>query len=348
MADSASLSTAPPAYGYIELITWEDGYLRVAGWSLSLDGPFDSIQARNLTTGEPIELQQHERPDLGNAVTFVKDSHRGGFFLQSPQPKRWDGTIDIELIGMRNGQPAGSMRVDVHCPDTPQSFPPTDVMVRATGNPGQNFWRATGIKAANDFLRALGKHTDLSKVGTLLEWGCGSGRLTKHLIDRLPNAKVSGTDIDVEAVEWAGANLKGRFIPCKTEPPLDFADDSFDVICALSVCTHLTKHHQDLWLPELRRITRPGGLCALTTHGEFASRWIFHRPGEYDKVMATGFFDGLADHNLKHVASGDYYRSTFQARDWTVREWGRWFEVVDFVEAGVNNFQDIFVLRRKD
>ena len=90
------------------------------------------------------------------------------------------------------------------------------------------------------------------------------------------------------------------------------------------------------------------GLVALTTHGEFASRWIFHKPGEYDKVMATGFFDGLADHNLKHVASGDYYRSTFQSRDWTTKEWSRWFDVIDYVEAGINNFQDIFVMRAKD
>ncbi|MEZ5963214.1 MAG: class I SAM-dependent methyltransferase [Planctomycetota bacterium] len=337
----------PPAYGYVEAMAYEADALRIEGWILDLAGPFDTLTARNLTDGRPVQIEPRERPDLAHAATFVPDSHRGGFALQAPVAMPWPGTIDIEVVGTRGGRPAGAMRIDVHCAVQPQTYPPDDVMRRASGSAAQHYWRATGIKAANDFLRILGKHTDLARARTFFEWGCGSGRLTKHLIDRLPHARVSGADIDVEAVQWAGANLGGTFTPCKTEPPLPYPDNSFDALCALSVCTHLTERHQDAWLPELRRVLRPGGLCALTTHGEFAARWIFHRPGEYERVMASGFFDGLADHNLTHVASGDYYRSTFQTREWTTRRWGQWFEVVDFVQAGINNFQDVFVLRRQ-
>jgi SAM-dependent methyltransferase len=347
MPANASSSLIPPAYGYVELIAVENGRLRIAGWALVLDGTFDAMQVQDLKTGQIHAVQQHERPDLGKAIPFVPNAARGGFYFDLPVAEvPWEGTIDLLVVGMRNGRPAGSMRIDVHCPTAEQTFPPTDVMLRATGNPGHNFWHSTGIKACNDFIRTLSAHTDLAKTKTMLEWGCGSGRLTKHLIDRLPHVHLSGTDIDEEAVRWAGANLDGTFVPCKTEPPLPFADDSFDIICALSVCTHLTKQYQELWFPELRRVVRPGGLVMLTTHGDFAARWIFHKPGEFDQVMPTGFFDGLADHNLKHVASGDYYRSTFQSRAWTTREWSKWFDVVDYVEGCINNFQDIFVMRR--
>jgi hypothetical protein len=34
--------------------------------------------------------------------------------------------------------------------------------------------------------------------------------------------------------------------------------------------THLTEGAQYAWLKELRRILRPGGLCLLSTHGEYA------------------------------------------------------------------------------
>jgi SAM-dependent methyltransferase len=99
-------------------------------------------------------------------------------------------------------------------------------MKRASGNSGQPFWRATGIKNCHDMLRPMAPYLKCESIGSLLEWGCGSGRLTTHLINVLPNAQVSGTDIDAEAVSWAANNLKGSFRPCQTEPPLPFEDPS--------------------------------------------------------------------------------------------------------------------------
>jgi len=340
----------PPIYGYVERLDVDGHDVCVAGWALSLSGPADDLTVREVATGRTWPVTREVRADLREAVGFVPDAERGGFSFRVPVASvPWPGTIDLELTCRRAGRLLGSMRIEVHHPRLPITYPPDAVMRRATGSAQRGFWLATGIKAGNDFLRALAAHADLSRASTLLEWGCGSGRLTRHLIDRLPHVRVTGTDIDREAVQWAAANLEGTFVPCATEPPLPFADASFDLVCALSVCTHLTRAHQELWLPEIRRVVRPGGTVALTTHGEWASRWIHHRPGEHEEVMATGFHDGRADHGLGHVAGGDYYRSTFQSRAWTLREWSRWFDVVDYLEAGINDFQDLVVLvRRRD
>jgi SAM-dependent methyltransferase len=46
-----------------------------------------------------------------------------------------------------------------------------------------------------------------------------------------------------------------------------FEDESFDLVYALSVFTHLTGDLQIAWRDELRRVLRPGGLLLVTTHG---------------------------------------------------------------------------------
>jgi SAM-dependent methyltransferase len=71
-----------------------------------------------------------------------------------------------------------------------------------------------------------------------------------------------------DAIAWCRAKLPfGRFETNGLEPPLAFADESFDLVYALSVFTHLTVPLQQAWLRELRRVLRPGGLLLLTTHG---------------------------------------------------------------------------------
>jgi SAM-dependent methyltransferase len=50
-------------------------------------------------------------------------------------------------------------------------------------------------------------------------------------------------------------------------PPLPYPNESFDLITALSVFTHLPEPLQLPWISELRRVLRPGGLLALSVHG---------------------------------------------------------------------------------
>jgi trans-aconitate methyltransferase len=212
----------------------------------------------------------------------------------------------------------------------------------------QSFWRATGIKACHDLLRALTPHIDLDEVRRLLDWGCSAGRVTVHLIDRFPQAEVFGTDIDVEAVEWASRNLTGgRFTPCHRDPPLPYPDSYFDLVVAVSVFTHLTRAYQEQWLKELQRVTAANAIVVASTHGEPACRWMFHQPGEWEKRMLTGFSDEIQDNGLGPVASGDYYRGTFQTVAYTRELWGQYFDVIVHDEGGLSNLQDIYVLRKK-
>ena len=65
---------------------------------------------------------------------------------------------------------------------------------------------------------------------------------------------VSGSDVSTKAVDWC-ANFLGRFEANRLAPPFAFPEESFDLVYALSVFTHLTDEFQVAW--RQRAATRP-------------------------------------------------------------------------------------------
>lgn len=55
-----------------------------------------------------------------------------------------------------------------------------------------------------------------------------------------------------------------NFINNSPYPPLDFPENSLDLITAYSVFSHLSENAANLWINEFYRILKPGGLLAIT------------------------------------------------------------------------------------
>ncbi|MBI2823025.1 MAG: hypothetical protein HYX74_12450 [Acidobacteria bacterium] len=58
--------------------------------------------------------------------------------------------------------------------------------------------------------------------------------------------------------------------------------------------------------------------------------------------------DGLKIWNLalEGIAPRNYYLGVYQSRQFTEKTWGRYFEILDYIERGLNAHQDLIVLRR--
>jgi ubiquinone/menaquinone biosynthesis C-methylase UbiE len=70
-----------------------------------------------------------------------------------------------------------------------------------------------------------------------------------------------GTDIDKEAIAWCRAHLPYVRVSVNgPDPPLPYPDRNFDLVFNHSGFTHIDERRQDLWLTELLRVTRTGGL----------------------------------------------------------------------------------------
>jgi SAM-dependent methyltransferase len=135
-------------------------------------------------------------------------------------------------------------------------------MVRVAGT-GDADWFLRSGRAGYD---AIASHVPFAQLESVLDFGCGCGRVTRWWGDF--DGRVAGSDVSGPAIDWCRANLPfGRFEQNALAPPLVFEDGSFDLIYALSVFTHLTEDLQLAWRDEVRRVLRPGGLLLLTTHG---------------------------------------------------------------------------------
>ena len=185
----------------------------------------------------------------------------------------------------------------------------------------------------------------------ILDWGCGHGRIARHFIDASPGARVFGTDVDAENVDWCRTHLgPDRFQLSPLWPPTGFPDAFFDGIFGVSVMTHLTADAQHAWLEELARILRPGGVGLITFQAEgsaaFGSSW--RDCAWWDRWNATGFDDGQIDSALEgKISEPTYYRNTTQSRDDVLERWGRFFEVSAIEPAIFGGYQDCAVLRKR-
>lgn len=99
----------------------------------------------------------------------------------------------------------------------------------------------------------------------IMEFGCSGGRLMRHLEAEAEAGEVWGVDLHSAAIHWAQAHLSPpfHFFTNTTQPHLPFEDNSFGLIFAGSVWTHIGEL-DDAWLLEMRRVLRPGGRIYIT------------------------------------------------------------------------------------
>lgn len=116
----------------------------------------------------------------------------------------------------------------------------------------------------------ISKHVDLTGK-RILDWGCGPGRVIRHLPELLAkrDCKFYGADYNIGSINWCAANLPGvSFVTNPLEAKLPYDDCSMDVIYGISILTHLSERLHYEWYNELLRVLKPGGVLLLTTHGE--------------------------------------------------------------------------------
>jgi trans-aconitate 2-methyltransferase len=131
-------------------------------------------------------------------------------------------------------------------------------------------WDAASYERMSAPLEAMGRDVldrlDLRGDERVLDAGCGTGRVTAALVDRLPRGEVVAVDGSPAMVEQARARLEGRaevrvadLLELELEPPVD---------AILSTATfHWIADHDRLFT-RLREVLRPGGRLAAQCGGE--------------------------------------------------------------------------------
>ncbi len=198
-------------------------------------------------------------------------------------------------------------------------------------------YKQTGEEVAN-YIHNMFDETNINLERTL-EWGCGPGRVIRHLRPRL-QGEMHGTDYNTESIDWCKKNLPGIvFQKNKLNPPLNYNDNYFDFVYAISVFTHLSEKVSLMWIKELSRILKPGGTLMIWTNGDKIAQFLLSNEKKlYDAetwVVRDNYKEGkkmfLSFHHPKLV------------RNKLLRE----FEIVKHFPGGFTGIaQDIWVARQ--
>jgi SAM-dependent methyltransferase len=341
--DDSHVAGIELARGYFEEISHVAEELVVKGWILLPTIAFDSV--RILIDGQLADTAAIiGREDVAKAFPQIPHANRSGFRFGLKRPAVSRSRIDI--LGVERDRARGCLstlfRPDL---DTAVPTPPAELMERVASTRDPMFFKVGGLKSYGEFLRPIERYRPLRSISRMLDWGCGCGRVTAHFVLDAEAGTVHGCDIDSEAVSWCKSHLApGEFRTVKPLPPTPYDSDSFDLVIGFSVFTHLAREVQHAWLTEMQRVIAPGGLFLASTHGSFAA--YFEHLGDSPALLRDGIIDNITDDSLDGIAPQGYYRGVFQTREYTVREWSRYFEIVEYIERGVN-FQDLVVMRRR-
>jgi ubiquinone/menaquinone biosynthesis C-methylase UbiE len=167
----------------------------------------------------------------------------------------------------------------------------------------------------------------------ILEFGCSSGRLLRHLIDLTEKTECWGADIHAEAIHWAQAHLSPpfHFVLTSTAPHLPFEDCTFDFVFAGSVFTHIGEM-DDSWLLELRRITRRGGRIYVTITDEKTLEVIRTKYPQHPSNQHVADFN-VATRVLERpflqfvTRATPWLQRSIYCRDRWLGKVGRWFQI---------------------
>jgi SAM-dependent methyltransferase len=173
----------------------------------------------------------------------------------------------------------------------------------------------------------------------VLDFGSGAGRTLRHFAEEAETAEFWGCDIDGPSIEWMQKSLCPPFHAWQmiSIPPLALEHESFDLIYAISVFTHLADNSTP-WLLELHRTLKPGGLLIATFMGRWTSEWFAKEPWVEDRVGRNVLY---------HHRDWDSGGPAVLMSEWWLREhWGRAFEVVHIVPEFQN--YSWAVLRKRD
>jgi SAM-dependent methyltransferase len=336
------------AVGYIEVCT----DTLVSGWAWDSGNPEKRLEVAIKSDNEILAqvTAQVYREDL--RIANIGDGGHG-FAYTPPRPidtkahsvAAFIVGTDVQLRRLHASEeppPTGSLG----------PIAPEPLRTRVAGTPDAQWFDQSGAMTLDEWIRLLALHQRrLAEFECIVEWGCGCGRVLRHLAAQLTEKqRLIGIDVDAEAIAWLGANYPNVPVLAVAEtPPTPLADASADLIVSHSVFTHLPEAVASAWLDELARILKPGGLLITTFHGknviEAAKPWL--SIPEFNDIMDNyGFYHFPARTNAESTLP-DYYGAAFHNINFITRRWSKWFNIRSWVPAFALSYQDSLLLEKR-
>jgi SAM-dependent methyltransferase len=145
------------------------------------------------------------------------------------------------------------------------AFPPDTLQVSWVGSAGRDtlgeafrFYKL--VKAA--YVQHCGA---IAPTARILDFGIGWGRIARFFMKDVEADRLYGVDTDKEMIAICqDTGVPAHLAHIEATGRLPHRRDFFDLVFAYSVFSHLPQWVADIWLAEIRRVLKPGGLFVAT------------------------------------------------------------------------------------
>lgn len=151
----------------------------------------------------------------------------------------------------------------------PEVILPPDYLIYESFQINYQKYYIEAVDTAKTLTGYFKKYIDLENK-RILDWGCGPGRIIRHLPQVIGNGcEYYGTDYNRKSIDWCSKNLSDiHFNNNSLAANLPYDDSFIDVIYGISIFTHLSEQMHYDWFNELYRVLKPNGIMLLTTQGD--------------------------------------------------------------------------------
>ena len=308
--------------GELESVRLEDKRIALEGWFLHPREQVFAYEVRvgRKTVGRGVPTR---RRDIAAAFPQVAHAEASGFAIECAWPLDAHELGVIDVVGLQDIFPVGALRA-VRLPVSPASD--------GEGDAGISQFRTAAMLYA--IITRVARHVALDAIVSVGDFSRGQWKLESVLGSFLPATSV---------VKRTLVAAEDDFMPSSAES-VDVDLGSIDLAIALSVAPCMRIAEQLEWIRRVEAFVRPGGFLALGIHGELVRSFMTD-----GKVLDELALAGVAEYQVVDVSgTGPSTCSrTVQTKEFTTGHLGGWFDILDYVEGGVENLEDLVLLRKR-
>jgi SAM-dependent methyltransferase len=198
--------------------------------------------------------------------------------------------------------------------DVDRTISPHDFMYERTPD---LYW-ASGPTTVRQVRLAM-LQTRKERIGSILDFGSGYGRILRAFKVAFPEADLTACDILEEAVDFCAETFGATPVYAADDPGETPLEGQFDLIWLGSLFTHLSAPRWTSLLDLLERVLAPEGLLLFTTQGRLIRDRIAERTWQdaYGRPIWENW--GVTEEALDEAVA-DYEREGFAYLEWGLLE----------------------------
>lgn len=223
--------------------------------------------------------------------------------------------------------------------------PPARLRMRVHGSLDTTAFMHVGkVTAQNIRELSIKAGRDIYSCERILDFGCGSGRVIASFEDSPGSCLFHGSDIDSELIAWCNKNIPdAKWNTNGQNPPLAYESNYFDLIFSVGVFTNLDEKSEMAWLAELQRVANSGAVVILSVYNQKNAPESARR-----KIDSNGFVFLSGETGRRKADDIPYfYHRSFHTKEYIMDKWSEYFKILDYVELGINNDQDVVIMQKR-